>query len=87
MRYSLPFILLLSTYLKYHALLILYDNIRMDLREVGLEGVDWIHLSQDSVWWRALANAVINLGLHKKQGIFGRTEYYQFLKNDSASCS
>jgi hypothetical protein len=23
------------------------DNIRMDLREIGLEGVDWIHLVQD----------------------------------------
>jgi len=23
------------------------DNIRMDLREIGLEGVEWIHLAQD----------------------------------------
>jgi hypothetical protein len=23
------------------------DNIKMDLREIGLEGVDWIHLAQD----------------------------------------
>jgi hypothetical protein len=23
------------------------DNIRMDLREIGLEGVDWMHLAQD----------------------------------------
>jgi hypothetical protein len=23
------------------------DNIRMDLREVGWEGVDWMHLAQD----------------------------------------
>jgi hypothetical protein len=23
------------------------DNIRMDLRETGLEGVDWINLDQD----------------------------------------
>jgi hypothetical protein len=23
------------------------DNIRMDLREIGWEGVDWIHLGQD----------------------------------------
>jgi hypothetical protein len=24
------------------------DNTRMDLREVGLEGVEWMHLVQDS---------------------------------------
>jgi len=23
------------------------DNIRMDLREIGWEGVDWIHVAQD----------------------------------------
>jgi hypothetical protein len=23
------------------------DNIRMDLREIGWEGVDWMHLAQD----------------------------------------
>jgi hypothetical protein len=30
------------------------DNIRMDLRAVGLEGVDWIHLVQDKDQWWAL---------------------------------
>jgi hypothetical protein len=24
-----------------------FDNIRMNLREIGLEGVDWIHIAQD----------------------------------------
>jgi hypothetical protein len=37
------------------------DNIRMDLREMGLEGVDWIQLAQDRVQWRASVNSVINL--------------------------
>jgi hypothetical protein len=37
------------------------DGIRMDLREVGLEGVDWIRLSQDRDRWRAIVNAVMNL--------------------------
>jgi hypothetical protein len=28
------------------------DNIKMDLREMGYEGVDWIHLAQDrDQWW------------------------------------
>jgi hypothetical protein len=27
------------------------DNIRMDLREIGWECVDWLHLAQDIVRW------------------------------------
>jgi hypothetical protein len=37
------------------------DGIRMDLREIGLESVDWIQLAQDKDRWRALVNTVMNL--------------------------
>jgi hypothetical protein len=37
------------------------DNIRMDLREIGWEGVDWMHLAQDRDKWRARVNRVMNL--------------------------
>jgi hypothetical protein len=37
------------------------DEIRMDLRETGLGGVDWIRLSQDRDRWRAVVSAVMNL--------------------------
>jgi hypothetical protein len=37
------------------------DNIKMDLREVGWEGVDWIDMAQDRDRWRALVSAVMNL--------------------------
>jgi hypothetical protein len=33
----------------------------MDLREIGLDGVDWIDLAQVMDPWRALVNTVINL--------------------------
>jgi hypothetical protein len=36
-------------------------NIRMGLREIWCEGVDWIHLTQDTDQWRALVNTVMNL--------------------------
>jgi hypothetical protein len=37
------------------------DGIRMDLREIGLGGVDWILLAQDRDRWRAVVSAVMNL--------------------------
>jgi hypothetical protein len=37
------------------------DNIRIDLRELGWGGMDWIDLAQDRDQWRALVNTVINL--------------------------
>jgi hypothetical protein len=33
----------------------------MDLKEVGLEGVDWIHLAQDWDPWWAVVNTAMNL--------------------------
>jgi hypothetical protein len=37
------------------------DNIGMDIKEIGWEFVDWMHLTQDRVQWRALVNTVMNL--------------------------
>jgi hypothetical protein len=36
------------------------DNIKMDLRETGWNGGDWIDLAQDKDQWRALVWAVMN---------------------------
>jgi hypothetical protein len=40
----------------------------IDLRETGLEGVDWIHLAQDRDRWRTLVNTVMNF-FHQRRGI------------------
>jgi hypothetical protein len=37
------------------------DNIKIDLREIRLDGVDWIDLAQNRDQWRALVNMVMNL--------------------------
>jgi hypothetical protein len=37
------------------------DNIKMDLEEMGWEGLDCIDMAQDRDRWRALVNAVMNL--------------------------
>jgi hypothetical protein len=37
------------------------DNIKMDLREIGIHGANWIQLALDRVQWRAFVNMVINL--------------------------
>jgi hypothetical protein len=37
------------------------DNIKMDLRKIGWDDMDWIVLAQDRDQWRALVNTVMNL--------------------------
>jgi hypothetical protein len=37
------------------------DGVIMDLREIGLGGVDWIQLAQDRDRWWAVVSAVMNL--------------------------
>jgi hypothetical protein len=37
------------------------DNIKIDLREIGIDGANWILLAQDRVQWRACVNTVMNL--------------------------
>jgi hypothetical protein len=37
------------------------DNIKMDLREIGIDGANWIQLAQDRVQWRIFVSTVLNL--------------------------
>jgi hypothetical protein len=37
------------------------DNIKMDLREIGWDGVNWMYMAQDRDQWRAHVNTILNL--------------------------
>jgi hypothetical protein len=37
------------------------NDIKMDLREIEWDGMDWIDLPQDRDWWMALVKTVMNL--------------------------
>jgi hypothetical protein len=43
------------------------DNIKMDLREIEINGANWIQLAQDRVQWRAFVNTVMNLGVPQRK--------------------
>jgi hypothetical protein len=46
------------------------DNIKMGLREIGIDGANWIRLAQDRVQWRAFVNMVMNFLLPQESRIF-----------------
>jgi hypothetical protein len=37
------------------------DNIKLDVKEIGIDGANWIRLAQDRVQWQAFVNTVMNL--------------------------
>jgi hypothetical protein len=47
------------------------DNIKMDLREMGIDGANWIQLAQDRIFWPAFVNTIMNLLVPlRQQAIF-----------------
>jgi hypothetical protein len=37
------------------------DNIKMDLRVIGIDRANWLRLAQDRVWWRTFVGTVMDL--------------------------
>jgi hypothetical protein len=47
----------------------------MDLREIGIDGANWIRLAQDRVQWRAFVKTVMNLPVpYRKQAAVRQAE-------------
>jgi hypothetical protein len=46
------------------------DNIKMDLRDIGWCGMDWIDLAQNRDQWRAIVSTVMNLWVPYNVGEF-----------------
>jgi hypothetical protein len=46
------------------------DNIKMDLRDIGWGGMDWIYPAQEMYQWRALVNMVMNFQVPLNVGKF-----------------
>ena len=42
-----------------------WEDIGMNLREIGTNTRDWVDSAQDRDYWRALLNAALNLRVHK----------------------
>jgi len=36
------------------------DNTKLDLREIGIDGANWIRIAQDRVQWGTFVNTVMN---------------------------
>jgi hypothetical protein len=51
------------------------DNIKLDFREIGIDGANWIRLVRDSAQWRAFVNTVMNLLVpYRKQATVWQAE-------------
>jgi hypothetical protein len=54
-------------------------------RQTGIDGANWIHLTQDRVQWRAFVNTVMNLRFpQRKQDFFDKLNDNQLFKLYSA---
>jgi hypothetical protein len=54
---------------------------KMDLREVGIDGANWIRLAQEMVRWLTFMSAIVNIRVHKESRIlFDKLSNYHLFK-------
>jgi hypothetical protein len=64
------------------------DNIKLDLREIGIDGENWMQLAQDRFQWRAFLNTMMNFLFHKESRMFfDKLSDYQVFKECAAPWS
>jgi hypothetical protein len=57
------------------------NNIKMDLREIRIDGANWIRLAQNRVQWRAFVNMAMNLRVpYESRLFFDKLSDNQFFK-------
>jgi hypothetical protein len=56
------------------------DNIKLDLRELGIDWANWIQLAQHRIQWRAFVNTVMNLQVPKERIFFDNLSDNQLFK-------
>jgi hypothetical protein len=60
------------------------DNIKMDLREIRIDGANWIQLAQDRVQWRVSVNTVMKLRFPQRTGFYDKLSKYKRFSKDSS---
>jgi hypothetical protein len=63
------------------------DNIKMDLRETGIDGMNWIQLALDRVQWKAFVSTVMNFWVPYRKAIFAKLSDYKLFKEYPAPWS
>jgi hypothetical protein len=43
------------------------DHIKMDLREIGIDGANWVQLTQDRGQWQVSVNTVVNVQIPERK--------------------
>ena len=46
------------------------DNIRMDLKQMGINTINWVDSAQDRDYWRALVNQILKLRVPQAMELF-----------------
>jgi hypothetical protein len=60
-------------------------DVKIDLREIGWGGMDWIHLAQDRDYWMALMNMETNVQVQNFWEILWQLRDWMVVKKDAAS--